>query len=204
MVRIATVLSLNPLVFLEIKGNVKLKPKKQMKAITKLLSFAVVMVMFILLDACKAEKGEVGPIGPAGANGANGANGTIGATGATGATGTANVIYSDWATVTFTGSGTSWSGKITAPKITQDILDKGVVKAYFKFGTDVYEGSYVSAVNGAIMHYFINLGAINIRSTFNATYLWRYIIIPGGVGARKAAVDYSDYEAVKKYHNLPD
>ena len=181
-----------------------------MKASTKFLSFAIVMVMFILLDACKAEKGEVGPAGPAGANGTNGATGatgTIGGTGATGAagaTGTANVIYSDWATVTFTGSGTAWSGKITAQKITQDILDKGVVKAYFKFGSDIYEGSYVSAVNGAIMHYFINLGAINIRSTFNATYPWRYIIIPGGVGARRAAVDYSDYEAVKKYYNLPD
>ena len=204
MVHIATVLSLNPLVFLETEGNVKLKPKKQMKASTKLLSFAIVMVMFILLDACKAEKGEVGPAGANGTNGATGATGAIGGTGATGATGTANVIYSDWTTVAFTGSGTSWSGKITAPKITQDILDKGVVKAYFKFGSDIYEGSYVSAVNGAIMHYFINLGAINIRSTFNATYPWRYIIIPGGVGARRAAVDYSDYEAVKKYYNLPD
>ena len=34
-----------------------------MKVITKFLSFAIVMVMFILLDACKAEKGDVGPAG---------------------------------------------------------------------------------------------------------------------------------------------
>lgn len=34
---------------------------------------------------------------------------------------------------------------------------------------------------------------------------FRYVIIPGGVPAgRAAAVDYSDYEAVKRYYNLPD
>ena len=175
-----------------------------MKASTKFLSFAIVMVMFILLDACKAEKGEAGPAGATGANGTNGATGATGSIGATGATGTANVIYSDWANVTFTGSGTSWSGKITAPKITQDILDKGYVKAYFKFGTDVYEGNYTNVPTASSIYYFSNLGAINMRATFNATYPWRYIIIPGGVGARRAAVDYADYEAVKKYYNLPD
>ena len=184
-----------------------------MKASTKFLSFAIIMVMFILLDACKAEKGDVGPAGANGANGTNGAigatgatgaTGSTGATGATGATGTANVIYSDWATVTFTGSGTSWSGKITAPKITQDILDKGVVRAYFKFGTEVYEGNYTNIPISASMYYSSSIGAINMRATFNATYLWRYVIIPGGVGARRAAVDYSDYEAVKKHYNLPD
>jgi hypothetical protein len=181
-----------------------------MKAITKILSFAIVMVMFILLDACKGEKGDVGPAGVAGANGANGATGAAGAiggtgaTGATGATGTANVIYSDWANVTFTGSGTSWAGKITAPKITQDILDKGLVKAYFKFGNATYEGNYVNTPSGASMYYFTTLGLVNIQATFAANYPWRYIIVPGGVGARRAAVDYSDYEAVKKFYNIPD
>ena len=34
----------------------------------------------------------------------------------------------------------------------------------------------------------------------------RYVIVPGGaaVGGRKAAINYNDYEAVKRAYNLPD
>ena len=167
----------------------------------KLTQSFYLLFISLLVTVWSCKPGDVGPKGDTGATGATGAAGPIGATGATG---TANIIYSDWANVTFTGSGTSWIGKITAPKITQEILDKGMVKAYFKFGSSTYEGNYVNAPINASMYYFIDLGAINIRANFNASYPWRYIIVPGGVGARKAAVDYSDYEAVKKYYNLPD
>jgi hypothetical protein len=181
-----------------------------MNTIKRIFGMLAVVAALIFMDACKVEKGDVGPIGPAGPTGATGATGAagavgaVGATGATGATGTANVIYSDWANVTFTGSGTSWSGQIAAPKITQDILDKGLVKTYFKFGTAVYEGNYANTPTGATIYYYLTVGTINIRSTFAANYPWRYIIIPGGVGARRAAVDYTNYEEVKKYYNLPD
>ena len=179
-----------------------------MKASTKFLSFAILMVMFILLDACKAEKGDVGPIGPAGANGANGATGAVGGTGATG---TANVIYSDWISVTFTGSLTSCAGTITAPKLTQEILDKGLVQTYFKNTIGLVNSLNFYQPNGATpftLWAYNTVGKINMNgANFNPsspTYLYRYILVPGGVGARRSAVDYADYEAVKKYYNLPD
>lgn len=50
------------------------------------------------------------------------------------------------------------------------------------------------------------------RIEFSANYATspnqrvRYVIIPGGttVGGRKAAVDMSNYQAVKAYYHLPD
>ena len=132
----------------------------------------------------KGDPGATGPAGPAG---------PTGATGATGATGVANVIYSPWANVTFTGSGTSWSAQITAPGVTQDIMDKGVVKTYFKFGTAVYEGNYSNIPTGASIYQYLTVGAINLRATFAANYPWRYVIIPGGVaGGRMSSGASSD------------
>ncbi len=186
-----------------------------MKAITKFLSFAVVMAMFILLDACKGEKGDIGPVGPMGTNGANGNNGATGATGvtgatgATGATGTANVSYSDWVNVTFVGSGTSYIANVTAPKLTQDILDKGDVHIYWKIGSSVYYIPYAQTIGTTTYTIFQVLTVGNIRLTASYSGITgtqiRYVIIPGGIaGGRRAAVDYSDYDAVKKYYNLPN
>ncbi len=184
-----------------------------MKAITKLLSFAIVMAMFILLDACKAEKGDTGPIGPMGINGTNGATGATGAvggtgaTGATGATGTANVSYSDWVNVTFVGSGSSYITNVTAPKLTQDILDKGDVHIYWKIGSSIYYIPYSQTIGTTTYTLFqiLTVGNIKITASYavtSATQI-RYVIIPGGIaGGRRAAVDYADYEAVKKYYNL--
>jgi len=133
---------------------------------------------FLLLFAnCK--KGDPGATGPAGPAGPAGVAGPIG---------TANVIYSPWANVTFTGSGTSYSALITAPGVTQDIMDKGVVKTYFKFGTAVYDGNYSNVPTGASIYEYLTLGAINLRATFAASYPWRYVIIPGGAaGGRLSA-----------------
>ncbi len=170
-----------------------------MKNLTQSLRF-LVAILFVFAWSCK--QGDVGPKGDTGATGAAGAAGATGPAGATGATGTANVIYSDWANVTFTGSGTSWSGKITAPKITQDILDKGVVLTYFKFGTQVYSGEYQNGTAG--IYVFTTLGTINLQSTFAANYPWRYVIIPGGVGARLQNLKSMSYEEVKAMYNLPD
>lgn len=177
----------------------------------KLILSCLLLSVGILMQNCKTEAGPVGPAGATGATGPAGpagATGATGATGAAGATGTANVIYSDWATVTFTGSSTTWTGKITAPKITQEILDKGVVKTYFKFGTDVYEGNYTNLTGGSTtsIYQYLSLGAINLKSTFNASsYPWRYVIIPGGTpSGRLANIDYSNYAEVKKAYNIPD
>jgi hypothetical protein len=167
----------------------------------KFLSFLLIASVFFF--SCTKE-GAQGPAGPAGATGATGAAGATGTTGATGATGTANVIYSNWATLTFAGSGSSWSAQITAPGVTQDIMDNGVVRTYFKFGSSVYEGTYSNLSNGHSLYQYLNVGSINLVATFNATYPWRYVIIPGGVASRKIQPDFNDYHAVCKFYNIPE
>jgi hypothetical protein len=166
----------------------------------------------LLLSNCK--KGDTGPAG------------ATGPAGPVGPVGTANIIYSPWANITFTGSATTWKAKITAPGVTQDIMDKGLVKTYFKFGTDVYEGNYTNLSGGGnvSIYQYLALGSINLVSTFNAsTYPWRYVIIPGGIpggrlagstdpemfllqdgsAIKKADLDKMSYEEVCKRFNIP-
>jgi hypothetical protein len=180
-----------------------------MNTIKRIFGMLAVVTALIFMDACKAEKGDVGPIGPAGPTGATGATGASGATGATGATGTANVSYSDWVNVTFTGSGTSYIANVAAPKLTQDILDKGDVHIYWKIGTSIYYIPYAQVIGTTTYTIFqiLTVGNIKLTSSYaiaSGTAI-RYVIIPGGIaGGRKANVNYSDYEEVKKYYNLPD
>lgn len=179
--------------------------------------FPLLLACSFLLIFSNCKKGDPGPAG---------ATGPAGPTGAIGPIGTANIIYSPWANLTFTGSGTSWSALITAPGVTQDIMDKGVVKTYFKFGTGVYEGNYTNLTGGSTsaIYQFLSVGAINLRSTFAANYPWRYVIIPGGVAGgrlvgapeaemfvlqdgtsiRKAELDKMSYKEVCKRFGIPE
>ncbi len=140
----------------------------------------------------------------AGGCGTRGVQGVPGEKGNTGQIGTANVIYSEWTKVTFTGGGSYWRATISAPKITKEILDRGIIKTYFKFtGSDINEVPYVHV--GVDILQTVDLGKIILTYSFNGSNLfWRYVIIPGGIGARRANFDYADYEAVKKAYNIPD
>jgi hypothetical protein len=140
-------------------------------------SFLFIAVgILISLQSC-----QKGTAGPTGATGPQGPAGSTGPQGVAGDTGTANVIYSTWATVTFTGSGTTWYASIAAPGVTQSILDQGEVKTYFQFGSEVYDGNYSNLATDHSIFQYLTLGSINLSATFNATYPWRYVIIPGGV-----------------------
>lgn len=177
-----------------------------MKTTTRILGLVLITMAVILINACKGEKGDVGPSGTTGATGANGANGTTGATGQTGATGTANVQYSDWLSVTFSGSGTVYTAVVTAPKITQEILDKGVVLSYYNNGSGVY------SLNAASGSYTIIQGLTVGKITYTAnqnfsSVKFRYVIIPGGVGignGRMQELKSKSYAEIKEMFNLPD
>jgi hypothetical protein len=159
-------------------------------------SILIISIIIVAIISCKGPQGEVGPQGTQGSQGIQGNAGPIG---------TANVIYSEWTNITFTGSGSSWQAKISAPKITQEILDKGLVKTYFKLDKNVYE---LPLASGGLSYLYqsISIGNINLlsNSKWSSEIPWRYVIIPGGIGARRANIDYSDYEAVKKAYNIPD
>jgi Collagen triple helix repeat (20 copies) len=185
-----------------------------MEKITRIFAMLLITSILIFMDGCKAEKGEVGPAGATGATGAAGATGATGAAGATGAKGdpgTANVFYSDWINVTFTGSGGSWIAVLTAPKITQDILDKGVVLMFIKIGGTVYSVPYAYATStGTIVGTILpglTLGKITLYGSYNYSNPFRYVIVPGGItigGGRIAALKSMTYQEVKELYHLPD
>ena len=178
-----------------------------MKTIKRIFGMLAIVSAIIFMDACKGEKGDVGPIGTTGPIGPSGVNGAVGAAGPTG---TANVIYSEWTPITLTGSySSSGTTNVTCSKITQEIIDKGIIFSYIKFGTFNYSLPLSFPISGdkdqTIAARYV-LGSTSLISNFaNSTGSFRYVVIPGGVaGGRRATIDYNNYEEVKKYYNLPD
>ena len=192
----------------------------------KFLYLPCILLFAITLIIASCSKG---PAGPAGAAGAQGPAGPTGNTGATGATGTANVIYSKWLNVTFTGTDTTgWSTQIAAPLLSDSILNMGTIKVYFNAGSDSINSQvvlplpiYEPFVIGVIINPYYTLHQITLIaskdvSSFtnngNHYYQFRYILIPGGVttglptsiNGQKNSINWNDYNEVKKYLGLKD
>ncbi len=179
-------------------------------------------------------QGPTGATGATGAVGATGATGAVGATGATGATGavgpqgpagtgggtstgTINVISSDWFTPVFVDwqkiTEKSYTYSIIETRITQDIIDRGVVLAYSRQSGvgPAYLLPLMLETNSGLTNYNLvaALGKVNItftelldiqgRPTTGLQY--RYVIIPGGVRSR-ANLDYTNFDAVAQAFGL--
>ncbi|WP_460765836.1 collagen-like triple helix repeat-containing protein [Niabella terrae] len=151
--------------------------------------------------------------GKDGIDGVDGEDGAPGATGPRGATGTANVQYSDWFNPT-TYTNTSVFGIVhfryekAAPAITQAILDKGVVLVYGKiegYNPLIWPKDQVGLLpisllirQGStpytdVITYLLTPGkltidfssSINAYGTISSAHHFRYVIIPGGVAAKR-------------------
>jgi hypothetical protein len=177
--------------------------------------------------------GTAGVAGPTGANGAVGVAGPTGTANVIYGSWIDMNVAGYWYKLgsANTGGGNTnnnsygWGADFAAP-ITQDILDKGVVLVYGKYysgssdkkvyllpGT-AYFGQYVTTELNIVLNrvYIQQVWSYKDVSLVPTSYSpsnylsqFRYIIIPGSVaGGRKAAVDYSDYEAVKAYYGLKD
>jgi hypothetical protein len=185
-----------------------------MKTTTKIFGMLMIMAAFTFMEACKGEKGDVGPTGTAGVAG------TAGATGATGAAGAA--IYSSaWSAPTWTYNTQYkyWAATITAPQITQTIIDKGDVHVYIKIDDkqirdlpyfDIWTANG-NTITQVITHNASADGKILLSSGFISPNVnpggnpsFRYVVIPPSTNGRKPAIDFSDYNAVKAYYNLKD
>jgi hypothetical protein len=186
------------------------------------------LVVAIALIIASCSKGPAGPTGPAGPIGAAGPAGSNGTPGATGATGTANVIYSAWLNVKYKGSDTTgWFAQITAPRLTDTILNKGAIKVYFNAGSDSANSQIVMtlpiddiAITGAIINAYFQKQLITLVSTHDVSsdslrgyhyYQYRYVLIPGAVTALpvtangyKTGINWNDYKQVKQYLGLKD
>jgi hypothetical protein len=158
-----------------------------------------------MLVACE---GPERPIGPAGPQGTVGAQGPQGVAGAQGQPGTANVIYSNWISSTFTASGTNYTATISAPSITQAVLDSADIRLYWKEFNRVLSLPYAQTLGGVTytIHQRFYVGKIELVANYAlSTQEFRYIIIPGGTKAgRRSANESSDYEQVKYTYLLPD
>lgn len=193
----------------------------------------VVCIAFAVLMAACGKDGDTGPAGPAGPQGAQGPGGAPGPAGPQGDPGTANVIYSDWLdvgyepdTVVFAPGDTLFRfiGGFEAEKITAAVLANSDIKVYMNLGTAAEP--FVVALplaDFSVFGVFLTItpifetGIVSLWSNIDAgtglddnnqkTWQYRYIIIPGGTAARKAAgadVDWNNYKSVQKYLGLKD
>ncbi|GAB3806872.1 hypothetical protein GCM10028819_43110 [Spirosoma humi] len=167
---------------------------------------ACLFIVSICFQQCQPKAGDPGPKGD---TGATGPAGPTGATGPQGPTGTADVQYSPWISTTFSGSGTLFTANITATPITQAVLDKADVRVYWNEGGRILSLPYAETFGTTTftVHQRIYVGRIELRASYAlTTQQFRYVIIPGAVavGGRRAAIDYADYQAVRKAFNIPD
>ena len=181
----------------------------------------------ILLVACMlmfASCSKTGPAGATGPAGPAGPTGSQGSTGPTGMAGTANVIYSAWLNVTYVGSDSAgWSAQISAPKLTDSILNTGTMKVYLNYGSDSANSALVLALPldgnlGLVAEPYYETQLITIiagsdLSSFtdngNHYFQYRYVLIPGGttalptsVNGGKTSIDWNDYNQVKRFLGL--
>ncbi len=188
-----------------------------------LVGIKLVAVAGLLLAGCEGKEGPGGPAGPIGVTGPQGVSGITGATGPVGPTGpagpagptgaqgvpgSANVIYSPWISVSFTGSGSSYTGNITATPITQAVLDRADIRVYWSESGRVLTLPYAEVIGSTTytVHQRFYVGRIELRASYAlGTQQMRYVIIPGGVPTgRLASINWNDYNEVKAALNLPD
>lgn len=163
------------------------------------------LIALLFVTACE---GPEGPAGPAGPQGTSGAVGATGPTGPQGVPGTANVIYSPWVAVSFAGSGTSYVSNITAPQLTQTVLDRADIRVYWSESGRVLSLPYAEVVGGTTytVHQRLYVGRIELKASYAlSSQQMRYVIIPGGAATgRLATINWKDYNEVKVALNLPD
>lgn len=152
-------------------------------------------------------RGATGPKGDKGDRGTTGPAGPRGATGPAGPAGSVNVMYSDWLTM----SRDSSQFTISVPRLTQEIVDRGVVAVYakeYKGGT-LLLGTHKLPFNAKGAGYIeFSIGRNSVRINATGTMLagdfqFRYVLIPGSVTA-KAGVNLQDYNSVKAAFSIVD
>jgi len=185
-----------------------------MKKFTLNIASCFILAFALLAVSC----GKDGDTGPQGAKGDTGPQGPQGPAG-----GQNNVIYSDWLDVAFkpdtihtSGGGIDTVGyyaDIDVAKLDVNMLTTGEIKVYLNgFNAQdpqvvplpYYNVSTHLSINPTFYKNLIELysnGDISTVQDRNGVKYqqYRYVLIPGGVAARKAGIDWNNYEQVKAY-----
>lgn len=183
-----------------------------MKTLHSLSSALISASLLFLSIACTPTSGEVGPKGDKGDPGAQGVAGPAGPQGPAGQNGNANVIQFSFGSRVYNPVNSEIT--YTLQGVTADMIGKSVLLLYLQ-NTSGYWYPIPGIFDGIYEYRTIIRPSANstvavrrtdnttVTQTFSAT---RIIIIPASDlrNGRKAAVDYSNYEEVKKHYNLPD
>jgi len=165
--------------------------------------FLLAAISLLSITGCQKE----GPQGPAGLNGQN-----------------AEVYYSEWfSPVSWSGTYGDWFFEASAPDLTQDIVEGGVVLAYAWLDGDVFGGNsmrplpaYAVGANwGFLIHQYgsIVFTTDMIGTPATSTNKFRFIAIPGTVPAAKSGTKgyrsaqelrSMSYKQVCKLYNIPE
>lgn len=171
---------------------------------TKLISICLLTALTaFVFSGCSKE----GTQGPAGNNGRD-----------------ATVYYSEWFTpASWSGNSGDWYFAVSAPDLTQDIVESGVVLAYAWLAGDLYGGTTMRPLPayavGANWSFLIHdYGSIEFTTDMVALPAttgnkFRFIAIPGTIPALKSGMPGSrslqelrsmSYKEVCKLYNIPE
>lgn len=174
----------------------------------------VVSIAFMMVAGCEGPEGSTGP------QGAQGAQGEQGPEGPEGPTGTANVIYSEWMTLSDleAPSDTTVLGRtyrkweIPASELTQEIIDQGTILVYFALegvvlplpttfgGANPIYVTFAPFQSGTLSILAQNLD--NTASGLNTSIQFRYILIPGGTASKQKLPDFSKYHETMEFYGI--
>jgi len=163
---------------------------------------AAIMVVS-LLSGC-SKQGPQGPEGPAGQD--------------------AKVYYSEWFSPTaWSGNSGDWYFVATAPDLTEDIVERGIVLAYAWLDGDLYNSTTVRPLPanavGANWSFLVHeYGSIEFTSNMFSRPVtsgnkFRFVAIPGNIPALKSAIPGQlseqelkslSYREICKMFNIPE
>lgn len=178
------------------------------------------LAVFILSTALIISIGCEGPTGDTGPAGAQGPQGEVGPEGPQGPEGTANVIYSEWITLsdleapsdTTVLSRTYRKWEIPASGLTQEIIDQGTILVYFTLegvvlplpstfgGANPIYVTFAPFQPGTLSILAQNLD--NTVSGLNSAIQFRYILIPDGTPAKQKQPDFTNYHETMDFYGI--
>jgi hypothetical protein len=175
----------------------------------KLLSLAT---MFIMVFISSCQKGDTGPAGPAGPTGSTGPAGPTGPQGPTGISGNANVTQYNYTTAhnfatTFlnlqvTTTADTFNRSAWLVYLYYQPLDRWYLTPGWGFGGSTEYRVSMNHSGGKVNIYIDRIGAGETYAQQKVIRIYANNVGPGG-RTNLPDIDFRDYEAVRRYYNLP-
>ena len=177
----------------------------------------MLLITTLTFISCQKEEGPPGPQGPAGPVGPRGPQGVQGATGPQGPigiSGNANVMQYTYGTQNFT-----QGYKVLQLTTTKDTMERSAWLTYLYYETLARWYQIPGYAYNAATNYRISMGHVSNKVHFyidregpGETYAKAKVIrifangilVGGRLVHQLPDIDFSNYETVKKYYNLPD